>query len=350
MMKRLFLWGALIFPFSVWGGFDVQFTPEGPVTQKTAEPSPSVTPLEGLVKVPLTDLRREPGHVSPHAVAQRPYAVDPNQETQLLFGERVLVLEVKGKWARVEAPDQAEFDHSGRWQGYPGWVSTEAILSQPSDFYPSAVVIARYGRVTQTKKRASSFMELPLGSRVGVIYTENGWVRVQGPQGEMGWMRSEDVRLDREAPKKGIDVRTALLAAARQFLGEPTYGGGRSGHKKGGASPTGVDSSGLVNLAYRAVCLNAPRDAHEQFLVANKLINASDLQPGDLVFLAKKDAPDRIVHVMLFEKKGTLIEAAKELNKVRRVSFKKKLGVPQKDLHHGDKAGDFVVRFGTFLE
>lgn len=184
-----------------------------------------------------------------------------------------------------------------------------------------------------------------------VIYTENGWVRVQGPQGEMGWMRSEDVRLDREAPKKR-DRRAdgAFGRGAPVFRGTHLWGGGRSGHKKGGASPTGVDSSGLVNLAYRAVCLNAPRDAHEQFLVANKLINASDLQPGDWVFLAKKDAPDRIVHVMLFEKKGTLIEAAKELNKVRRVSFKKKLGVPQKDLHHGDKAGDFVVKVGTFLE
>lgn len=350
MMTRLLLWAILISPWTVWGGFDVQFTPEGPVTQKTSEPNRSVTPVEGLVKVPVADLRREPGHVSPQAVSQIPYAVDPNQETQLLFGERVLVFEVKGNWARVEAPDQTEFDHAGRWQGYPGWVSTEAILSQPSNFLPSAVVIARYGRVTQTKKRASAFMELPLGSRVGVIYTEKGWVRVQGPQGEMGWMRSQDVRLDREAPQKGEEVRTALLAAARQFLGEPYYWGGRCGHKKRGDIPTGVDCSGLVNLAYRAVCLNAPRDAHEQFLVAEKLKTANDLQPGDLVFLAKKDAPNRVVHVMLFEKKETLIEADPELNSVRRVSFKKKLGSPQKDLHNGDKAGAFIVRFGTFLE
>ncbi len=350
MMQRLVLWFALISPLSVWGGFDVQFTSDGPVTQKTSEPARSFKPLEGLVKVPVADLRREPAGVSPHAVSQRPYPVDPNQETQLLFGERVLILEVKGNWARVEAPDQTEFDHAGQWQGYPGWVSTEAILSQPSDFFPSAVVMARYGRVTQTKKRTSSFMDLPLGSRVGVIYTEKGWVRVQGPQGEMGWMRSHDVRLDREAPQKGVEVRKALLAAARQFLGEPYYWGGRTGHKKTGNAPTGVDCSGLVNLAYRAVCLNAPRDAHEQFLIAGKLKNAGELQPGDLVFLAKKDAPDKIVHVMIFEKNDTLIEAVQEFNIVRRVSFKKKLGALKKDLRSGDKAGGFIVRFGTFLE
>lgn len=350
MRKRFFLWAIFILPLTARGGFDVRFTPEGPVTQKTPDPNRSVAPVEGLVKVPVADLRREPGHVSPQAVFQRPYGVDPNQETQLLFGERVLVFEVKGNWARVEAPDQSEFDHAGRWQGYPGWVSAEAILSQPTNFLPSAVVIARYGRVTQSKKRGSSSMELPLGARVGVIYTEKGWVRVQGPQGEMGWMRSPDVRLDREAPKKGNDVRTALLAAARQFLGEPYYRGGRCGHKKRGAAPTGVDGSALVNLAYRAVCLNAPRDAHEQFLIAEKIKEARDLQPGDLVFLAKKNAPDRIVHVMLFEKKETLIEAVHEFNIVRRVSFKKKLNAAQADLHNGDKAGDFIVRFGAFLE
>ncbi len=348
-MKRLLVGILLITPFFLQAGFDVQFTPDGPITQKTNDAPPATKPLEGLVKVPVADLRREPRSVSPEAVSQRPYALDPHQETQLLFGERVLIFEVKGPWARVEAPDQAEFDHAGRWQGYPGWVLTEDILAHPSDFFPSAVVHSRYARVTQTKKRSSSFMELPMGSRVGVIYTEKGWVRVQGPQGEMGWMRSRDVRLDREAPQKGDDVRKAVLEAAIQFLGEPYYWGGRCGHKKKGNTPTGVDCSGLVNLAYRAVCLNAPRDAHEQFLAATKLKSASDLRPGDLVFLAKKETPNRVAHVMLFEKNETLIEAAPDVNVVRRVSFKKKLGASQKNLHSGDKMGDFIVRFGTFI-
>lgn len=350
MMKRLFWMGSFILPVSLWGGFDVQFTSQGPVTQTTAEPDRSVTPVEGLVVVPVADLRREPVSVSPQAVSQRPYAVDPNQETQLLFGEDVLIYEVKGNWARVEARDQAEFTHAGRWQGYPGWVLKEAILPHPSDFFTSAVVVSRYGRVRQTKKLSSTFMELPMGARVGVIYTEKGWVRVQGPRAEMGWMRAQDVHLDRDAPKKGDLVRRELLVAARQFIGEPYYWGGRCGHTKRGDTPSGVDCSALVNLAYRTVGLNAPRDAHEQFLLAHPLKKGSDLLPGDLVFLAKKGTPNQIVHVMLYEKEETLIEAVHELNAVRRVSFKKKLGHAQKDLLSGSEAGDFIVRFGTFLE
>ncbi|MBK8574991.1 MAG: C40 family peptidase [Elusimicrobia bacterium] len=350
MMKRLFLWLTFGFPLGVQGAFDVQFTPEGPVMQKTETKGSSFTPVEGLVMVPVTDLRRNPSSVLAEAALQRPYAVDPNQETQLLFGESVLILEVKGHWARVEAPDQAEFTHAGRWQGYPGWVLKETLMAHPSNFYPSAVVISRYGRVRQSKKHSSFSMELPMGSRVGVIYTEKEWVRIQGPQGEMGWMKEHDVRLDRAAPKKGAEVREAVLAAARQFIGEPYYWGGRTGHRKKSSIPSGVDCSGLVNLAYRSVALNAPRDAHEQFLLARPLEKAVALQSGDLVFLAKKSTPNQMVHVMVFEKKETLIEAVHEFNRVRRVSFKKKLGVAQKDLQSGQGVGDFVVRFGTFLE
>lgn len=350
MTKRLFLWSLVVVPFVLWGGFDVTFTPDGPVTTKTVGPDRSVPPVEGMVAVPLTDLRRTPDPVPPQAVFKKPYGVDPHQESQLLFGERVLIFEAKGPWLRVEAPDQAEFTHAGRWQGYPGWVSKEAVIPRPSNFFPAAVVVSRYARVRQTKKVSSSFMELPMGARVGVIYTEKGWVRVQGPQGEMGWMRARDVRLDREAPQKGPEVRQAILAAVRQFLGEPYYWGGRSGHKKKGEFPTGIDCSAIVNLGYRAVSLNAPRDSHEQFLIAHPLEKGTDLQPGDLVFLAKKTDPDQIVHVMIYEKNETLIEASPQLNKVRRVSFKKKLGVSQSDLRSGSMTSNFIVRLGTFLD
>lgn len=215
---------------------------------------------------------------------------------------------------------------------------------------PQAVVIARYGRVRETQKRSSAFKELPMGSRLGVLYRQKGWVRVQGPQGEMGWMRDKDVRLDREAPTRNNEVRDALVTAVRQFIGEPYYWGGRSGHKKRGTNPSGVDCSALVNVAYRSVALNAPRDAHEQFLLASPLRKGGDLRPGDLVFLSKKGTPDRVVHVLIYEKTETLIEAVHEFNKVRRVSFKKKLGVRQNDIQSGSIFGDFVVRLGTFLD
>ncbi|MBL0059788.1 MAG: C40 family peptidase [Elusimicrobia bacterium] len=344
--------GSLFLSVSSRGGFDVQFTPQGPVRTETptAPPVPADPPQEGIVAIPLADLRREPRLVSPQAVSQRPYAVDDQQETQLLFGESVQMFEERDGWIRVEAPEQVEYTHSDRWQGYPGWVLKEAILPRPGSFFPSAVVTARYGRVRQTTKWHSPFMEFPMGSRLWVVYVEKPWARVQGPSGTVGWIRTTELRLDRDVPRKSDGVREAILVAARQFLGEPYYWGGRAGHVKGGANPSGVDCSGLVNVAYRAVALNAPRDAHEQFMAAHPLEKADALRPGDLVFLAKKERSDRIAHVMLFEKGETLIEAVHEFNVVRRVTFKKKFGVRRAALQAGGVAAGYVVRFGSFLE
>ncbi|MBP9127503.1 MAG: C40 family peptidase [Elusimicrobia bacterium] len=345
------LWLAVLWAPMAVAAFEVQFTPEGPVSSAggTAGVSGAADPIEGAVSVPVVDLRRLPEPVSPHAVHRRPYPIDSNQETQLLFGERVRVLELKKGWLRVEAVDQFEFSHSNRWQGYPGWVPHDVVTARPSDFHSVAVVISRFARMTQTRKWRSARMDVPMGSRFAVIYTQKDWARVQGPSGEMGWMRLRDLRMDRDAPKTSEDIREAFLAAARQFLGDRYYWGGRSGHRKKGVVPSGVDCSGLVNVSFRAVGVNAPRDAFEQHRLARPVEKGADLFPGDLVFLAKKSAPDQVVHVMIFEKMETLLEASHDADRVRRISFKKRVGTQQTDLRSGDVCGDSVVRFGTFF-
>jgi hypothetical protein len=349
MKKRL--WLAVLWAPMAVAGFEVQFTPEGPVSSSggTAGVSGAAEPIEGAVSVPVVDLRRVPEPVSADAVTRRPYPIDSNQETQLLFGERVRVLDLKNGWLRVEAVDQIEFSHANRWQGYPGWVPKEVVTPRPSDFHSVAVVISRFARMTQTRKIGSARMDVPMGARFAVIYTQKDWARVQGPSGEMGWMRLSDLRMDRDAPKTSEDVRTAFLTAARQFLGDRYYWGGRSGHRKKGLVPSGVDCSGLVNVSFRAVGVNAPRDAFEQHRLARPVEKGADLLPGDLVFLAKKSAPDQIVHVMIFEKLETVIEASQAADRVRRISFKKRLGVKRAALRSGDVCGDTVVRFGTFF-
>lgn len=52
---------------------------------------------------------------------------DSDRETQLLQDERVLIHEVQGEWARIEAVEQPEFTHHSRWEGYPGWVLKTAL-------------------------------------------------------------------------------------------------------------------------------------------------------------------------------------------------------------------------------
>lgn len=346
-MKKILWIAAVCVPLAA-SSFEVQFTSQGPVSpsQKAA---PSGAPVEGAVVVPVVDLRRAPEPVSPEAAFKQPYPIDPNQESQLLFGERVHLLELKKGWVRVEAVDQFEFTHANRWQGYPGWVPQDAVIPRPSDFHSVAVVIVRYARMGESRKRGAAHQDLPMGARVAVIYTLKEWARVQGPSGEMGWVRLRDLRMDRDAPSGSDAVRSAFLTAARQFLGDRYYWGGRSGHRKKGIVPSGVDCSGLVNVSFRAVGLNAPRDAAEQHRLARPVENGGDLAAGDLVFLANKSEPDRIVHVMIVDKKETLLEASHTADRVRRISFSKRLGAKQANLRSGDVCGESVVRFGTFF-
>src|SRR4051812_26429633 len=66
-------------------------------------------PTDMIVAVPVADVRSQP------KAAKGGYAYDPLEETQVLEGERVTVLEWKGRWARVACPQQEEFTHHNRW-------------------------------------------------------------------------------------------------------------------------------------------------------------------------------------------------------------------------------------------
>jgi cell wall-associated NlpC family hydrolase len=109
---------------------------------------------------------------------------------------------------------------------------------------------------------------------------------------------------------------------------------------------TGVDCSGLINLAYRTVGMDIPRDAHEQFLRA-KPVNA--LQPADTIFLSERGNPKRIVHVMLYAGEGEAIEGPGTGSVVRRIAVVERLGQPLDWLAPGAIIDGQTVFFGSFL-
>jgi len=330
--------------------FEIVFTPNGPVRRSKGSPTPDAPAVELIVNSALADLRREPKPVDPALARRRPYDIDPLQETQLLHGEIVRGYEERDGWIRVEAGEQAEFTHHGRWQGYPGWVRKDDLAAVPLDNTLNAIARRPYIFVCATKAWRSARSKLPLGSRLHVIYRDRRWSRVAAPSGHTAYVRNVDLLMDREIPRGGDEIRRLILDTARLYLGQPYYWGGRAGHRPAERDrPSGVDCSGLVNLAYRVAGFVAPRDSHEQFMVSKPLATADALLPGDVVFLAKKETPDKIVHVMLYEGGENLIEAVHEFDTVRRVSFRRKLGRARADWKHGAPAGDKIVYFGRLL-
>jgi peptidoglycan DL-endopeptidase CwlO len=95
-------------------------------------------------------------------------------------------------------------------------------------------------------------------------------------------------------------VATAI-AYAEQQLGKP--------YLWGGTGPDAFDCSGLVMMAYRTAGINITRTSEQQWATERR-IQASQVQPGDLVFFAGADGTRTSPgHVGLVIGNGEMIEA-----------------------------------------
>ena len=94
---------------------------------------------------------------------------------------------------------------------------------------------------------------------------------------------------------------STIIAYAQAQLGKP--------YQWGGTGPDAFDCSGLMMMAYRAVGINIPRTSQEQWSWGPR-IQASQVQPGDLVFFAGADGTQTSPgHVGLVIGKNLMIEA-----------------------------------------
>ena len=296
------------------------------------------------INAAVVDLRAQP-----HTTAQ-PGTHDPLQETQLVYGERVRVRAVEDGWARVEAVEQPEYTHARRWQGYPGWLPAAALIPPDPLAPPTIVVTVKWASTWKDAySRIPSPWRFPLGTRLRAVDMAGQLWRVELLDGSAVWMPREfGTSFEELLARPPLEQRRAVIRNAELFIGEAYLWGGRSPQPDllGSEAVSGVDCSGLTNLAYRAAGVEIPRDAHEQFLRA-KRVNA--LQPGDLIFLSERGNPARIAHVMLYAGDGQLIEGPGTGQRVRRISVAERLGQPLDWLAPGSVVDGETVSFGAFL-
>lgn len=297
-----------------------------------------------MVTSPLVDLRAKP-HTSSTASTH-----DDLQETQLLYGERVRLLRERDGWAYVEALEQPEWSHAKRWQGYPGWVPLSSLGAWQESLEPSIVVTRPW---TMSWYDAYSQKPSPwrfaMGTYLPATRMGNRW-RLHLWNDTTVWIDAQDAHALAEVHALSRQQkRERIIQNALKLIGHPYYWGGRSPHMSEESGwVTGVDCSGLVNLAYRSIDMELPRDAHEQFLRATV---TEKLQPADLVFLSERNDPKRIVHVMLYVGDNTLIEAPGTNQSVRRIPLEERLGGSAEQLVSGRTitGDDRTIFLGTYL-
>ncbi len=247
-----------------------------------------------------------------------------NFETQVLAGEKIKIIELKNHWAKVKTLEQTRANKkSAKLNLYSGWLDIKC-LAMENILETDIIVKNKRAKLLNSKTKK----EVSIGTKLKFVSLEKSkTVNALTSKGKPISLKKKDI-IFKAALKnlKPAAARKTLIKTARQFLGDKYCWGGRSGFD--------TDCSGLVNLSYRVLGMDLPRNACDQFLVA-KAVKKENLKPGDLIFSTKPKDTKNIDHVMIYSGKGNLIEATRETNSVREISFKEKFGKKLSDIKNG---------------
>ena len=234
------------------------------------------------------------GWLSGMTVAQR-RGLNGRADTQALLGERVRVLHLRGRWARVAVPDQpSPLDR----RGYPGWVPARQLTARrPAATARVATVTARTAWLRTDDAAATKVVEISFGTHLPYLATTDGRVRVRTPLGAVRRISATAVSVHLRTRPALPRTGGSLVRAARSFTGLPYLWAGVSGF--------GVDCSGLTWVDYRAHGLVIPRDAGPQS-GRGTAVRFADLRRGDLLFYA---SGGMVVHVTLYAGRHRMVQA-----------------------------------------
>jgi len=218
-------------------------------------------------------------------------------QTQLLFGEPVLVEEVVGDWAKVICTWQSSKKDE---RGYPGWVPLSQIKEMPriSDFGYAKVRIPQVQMWTLDRKPK---MVVPYNTILPIVDNNSSYTLVHTPLGEaIIW--SEDVEIspgiESFVKRSGDD----LISCASKFLELPYFWGGMS--------PYGYDCSGFSYNMLKAHGYFIPRDAGDQAVNGIEVDRDDNTvwEVGDLLFFANEGTA-AVRHVGIYFGNGQMIHS-----------------------------------------
>lgn len=230
-----------------------------------------------------------PARVSAPVVALRPEPdLSCGIDTELLFGEEVVVFDRADGWCWIKATGD----------GYVGYLPAEALSegqADPTHF----VTVQRTFLYPEPELRKPHRSVLSMGSRVRIA----GEAETRGNRYAM----LEDGTAIFAKHVQPIDVFDGAdyVGIAARFLETPYLWGGRSGF--------GIDCSGIVQLALQMTGRSAPRDTDMQAAGLGEPIDRSELRRGDLVFWKG--------HVAVMEDAETILHANGHTMTVARENF-----------------------------
>lgn len=239
------------------------------------------------VNVPVSDMRTEPSHAS-------------KVDSQVIYSERVEILEEKEDWAKIKTHDS-----------YTGWLLKSALYTSDKKFLENqGCMVARINRCAAhlygvKDTEYGPIKTLPFESLLEVndqFGDLNGrWIEVRLVDNTPAYIQRGDIALNPPLIEK-----SDLAGFSLQFLGLPYTWGGKSSF--------GYDCSGFVQMLYRQMGVNLPRNSRDQAKWDGfREIEFDDLSEGDLVFFGRVEG--KISHVGMYLGAGQFIHATVAENK-----------------------------------
>ncbi len=213
--------------------------------------------------VPVADLRPRPDAAA-------------GIDTQVLFGEGLVVLDRADGWAWVKS----DFD------GYVGYLPETALdmAAAPATHF---VAVPRTFAYSGADLRTPAAFALSIGSRLTIVgESETRGTRYLTLEGGRSVVAGHCLPL-------GAAAGDDYVAIAGRFMETPYLWGGRSGF--------GLDCSALVQLSMMMAGKSAPRDSDMQAADLGAPIGSEELRRGDLVFWKG--------HVAIMEDEANIIHA-----------------------------------------
>ena len=173
---------------------------------------------------------------------------DTEIDSQAIYGSVVEVVDHINGWSKVRTAD-----------GVEGWTPSFQLIANPSyessdHLRPVKSLFAHIYRVTDTTPYPPLFT-IPYGSKVKLDETmDKGerWVSIELISGEKAWIQRGDIEFTPQ-----FKTLEEMLSFSKKFLGLP--------YTWGGTSSYGFDCSGFVQMLFREMGFQLPRNSLNKF-------------------------------------------------------------------------------------